>query len=44
MTEEMRKLLQQKLMRPDVDSFLAKMEVHLLRLFTPEFLHTNVRQ
>ena len=27
-----------------MDSFLIKMQVHLLRLYTPEWLHTNVRQ
>ena len=32
------------LSRGDVESFLLKMEVHLLRFFTPEWLHTNVRQ
>ena len=38
-----RSLLKTALQRDDADSFLVKMEVHLLRLFTPEFLHMNVR-
>ena len=30
--------------RCDIDEFFDKLEVHLLRLFTPEFLHTNMKQ
>ena len=43
-TTEIRNKLQVVLQRPDIDNFLIKMEVHLLRLFTPEFIHSNVKQ
>ena len=40
---DLKSKLQAILQRSDIDSFFAKMEVHLLRMFTPEFLHSNVR-
>ena len=36
--------LKEILKRPDINNFLVKMEVHLTRLFTAEFLHYNVRK
>ena len=40
---DLRLKLMSMLQRRDVESFLAKIEMHLLRMFTPEFLHSNVR-
>jgi hypothetical protein len=44
MKEQIFKLMQGKLNVAEPDGYLTKLEVHLLRLFNPEFLQISVNQ